>query len=536
MLSASTNAVYIKAELTPDATLIGWHLEGSYGEGIRRKVRILDAPTQVTVTDWGDYYVNEGLKKYEIRWKDPNPQDDTAPYDTVYYLYKNGAFYQEISGTSYTDTAFQENAVYGVAVVRRYATPEDRHEVHETERISVRGTASLHRTDPKTTIEGVRYDVEEFKQSEALNALYGGNYTFSDQQSPPSGAKEIDQKLLGRSNHCAYGFEPINFNTGNFLAESLDYTKEDIGTSALTVFRTYNAKADTTDGPFGAKWEIAYSAHLIFYQDGSIGYRRADGSQINFRKQADGSYQGNDDDYLRFAIGAEGTEFQITDAEGTVIAFTTGGLLKSITGADGNGVVISRDSQGLLTAITAASGAQLQVKMNEDGHIETLTTPGGNVLRYTYEGTFLTAFTDAAGAVTRYEYDRQGRMTRWYDGEGTCQAENRYDSQDRVVWQKDGNGEEYTLEYFSDHTVTIDASGNRNEIWFDEQKRTVKLVDAQGQEEIFAYGQEGEVNVKTDGNGLATAYEYDEKGNKIRDVAADGSVVSMEYDANNHFP
>jgi len=177
----------------------------------------------------------------------------------------------------------------------------------------------------------------ETAQSEYLNDLYGGNYTFSDNLEPPSGAKEVDQKLLGRSTRCAYGFEPINFNTGNFLLESADYEREDQGSSRLVIFRTYNAKADTADGPFGAKWQFTYSEHLIFYKGGDIGYQRGDGSIINFRKQADGTYQGNKDDYLQFATSAEGTEYQITEKDGTVTAFTTGGLLKSVTTQGGTG-------------------------------------------------------------------------------------------------------------------------------------------------------------------------------------------------------
>ena len=65
-------------------------------------------------------------------------------------------------------------------------------------------------------IEGVQHNVENFTQSEYLNDLYGGNYTFSDTPNPPSLSFALDQSLLGPHRFCSLGFEPINFNTGNF--------------------------------------------------------------------------------------------------------------------------------------------------------------------------------------------------------------------------------------------------------------------------------------------------------------------------------
>ena len=530
-LSRRVSEIYWKAELSPETTMLSWHVEGSVAADVNAYVQIMDAPIQLTAADWGTYYEHKDLKKYEITWSDPNPVDPTSDSATVYRLYKNGSLLEETSALRYTDEEYQKDAVYTVEAVRRYPAREDHHPKHFETRISDPATAASYTLPAKPVVEGVQYNPVETAQSEYINDLYGGNYTFSDHLTPPSGAKEVDQKLLGRSTRCAYGFEPINFNTGNFLLESADYEREDQGSSKLVIFRTYNAKADMVDGPFGAKWQFAYSEHLIFYKGGDIGYQRGDGSIINFRKQADGTYQGNDDDYLQFAFGAEGTEYQITEKDGTVTAFTTGGLLKSVTTQGGRVTSIERDENGLMTGIIAPSGAALLVTMDENGHITQLQTPDGGVMQYMYEGRFLTSFTDAAGFLTRYEYDDQGRMTAWYDSEDVQQVNNRYDSENRVIWQRDGDGGEYTLEYFSDHTVTTDAEGVKCEIWFDEEKRTTRMVDGTGQE--ISYAWEEEMTSCTASDGSVHIFEYDEQGNKIKDAAPDGSMVSMEYDAKN---
>ena len=55
-------------------------------------------------------------------------------------------------------------------------------------------------------------------RSEYLNDLYGGNYTFSTEANPPSVSFALDESLLGPHRFCSLGFEPVNFNTGNFLS------------------------------------------------------------------------------------------------------------------------------------------------------------------------------------------------------------------------------------------------------------------------------------------------------------------------------
>ena len=64
------------------------------------------------------------------------------------------------------------------------------------------------------TVNGVSYSLPEQAQSEYLNALYGGGYTFANEPRIPGGEEILLRSLLGRVDLCAYGLEPINFNTG----------------------------------------------------------------------------------------------------------------------------------------------------------------------------------------------------------------------------------------------------------------------------------------------------------------------------------
>ncbi len=267
-------------------------------------------------------------------------------------------------------------------------------------------------------IEGVQHNVENFTQSEYLNDLYGGNYTFSDTPNPPSLSFALDQSLLGPHRFCSLGFEPINFNTGNFYLQTRDYALADLGTSGFDVVRTYNTQSNETDGPFGAKWTTEYSQHLRLFNDGSVGYRRADGSEVIFYAQADGTFESNSTEYEFLSYDAVHTEYRISLTDGTVYAFASGGLLKRIEKDSGQHITeIVRDEDGLMTRIISPSQEELLVEMDQAGHIVGITTPGGATLRYTYSGKKLSSFTgcrrqdDEVCLRQKRPHDRMGLST-----------------------------------------------------------------------------------------------------------------------------
>ena len=108
--------------------------------------------------------------------------------------------------------------------------------------------------------------------------------------------------------------------------------------------------------------------------------------------------------------------------------FQSGGLLARVEENGGQHVTqILRDEDGLITKIISPSQEELPVEMDRAGHITKLTLPGGSEIRYVYKGKNLVAVTDPNGAVTKYQYDQQGRMTAWWDGRGTRQVQNTYD-------------------------------------------------------------------------------------------------------------
>jgi LysM repeat protein len=81
--------------------------------------------------------------------------------------------------------------------------------------------------------------------------------------------RQIDSALMGRGLHCEYGYEPVNFNTGNFWMEAVDVTIPEIeGDFAVT--RSYNSKGDGFQSMFGRNWEFGYAESLSLLEDGTV--------------------------------------------------------------------------------------------------------------------------------------------------------------------------------------------------------------------------------------------------------------------------
>lgn len=510
--------LYFKAEGT---ALEAWHIEGVASAGSSITPKLVCNPVNVTAKDWGDYYENEKLRRYELTWEDPTGWDDTAYNSTVYEVCRNGIFIGTAEETAFTDFEYEKDAVYIVRTVRRY---------EDGTRYSSYIKAETEKIPAPVRVSGVTNDTEEIKQSEYLNYLYGGGYTLSDEANPPH--DEIVLTVLGEIDLCANGLEPVNFATGNFYLTADDYEVTSYGLCDYVFERTYNTQYAEHDGPFGKGWESELSSHLTLYTGGDIVFHAPGGANVLFERNADGSYSGGEAYGIRLTAG--GSEYTVTDRYGDTRVFTSGGLLKAYRWHDGNEAAYLRDEDGLITALLLPDGAKVEITMDRGGHVTQITTLGGSTLTYTYsEEGRLVSFTDPAGAETKYEYDACGRMTKWFDANGNCQVVNEYDGENRVIHQQDANGSAWDLTYGEGHTVITDCDGNASEVWYDENYHTTRTVDAEGGTVCYTYNGSAEISSVTDGNGQTTLYEYDSLGHKTKETHPDGSFAAFEYDGRN---
>lgn len=71
-------------------TLRAIHLEGVTAKTRALKTTLVKAPYNVQATDYGDYYENEKLHRYELTWTDANRDDGTCGNELWFDIYRNG--------------------------------------------------------------------------------------------------------------------------------------------------------------------------------------------------------------------------------------------------------------------------------------------------------------------------------------------------------------------------------------------------------------------------------------------------------------
>lgn len=359
---------------------------------------------------------------------------------------------------------------------------------------------------------------------------------------------QIDAQLMGRGLHCEFGFEPVNLNTGNFYLTHIDASVPDYA-GEFSIERNYNSKGASYVSPFGRGWQFSFGEYLSKMEDGTLIYTQGDGSSLYFTEKEEGIYkcpEGYDLKLKRLKIREKeydfGTgkvkypvyEYEITDADNTVRRFDCFGSMTKVTDEKGNATVLSYDKNYNLTSVTSPAGSVYAFTMTEDGKVARIVLPNGGKLSYSYDDdNNLIRYTDAAGAVTRYEYDDRHLMTAWYDGRDNCVTANTYDSDGRVIRQKDAGGNEVGLTYEKDKTVTVDGNGNKTVYTYDSQFRTTSVLYADGTEETKKY--EGNRLVQeTDEMGHTTEYTYDTDGNKTKETLYNGVSRSYTYDGEHH--
>ena len=187
--------------------------------------------------------------------------------------------------------------------------------------------------------------------------------------------------------------------------------------------------------------------------------------------------------------------------------------LESFSDTNGNMLTFTEN------AIIHSNGTEVQFLRDELGRISRLTDPTGNQQFYKYDSNGdLAAHTDAEGNVTRFRYDARHNLLEFIDPRGNRAVRNEYDDDGRL-------------------TAIIDAEGHRIEFTSDIDGREQLIRDANGNVQRLLMDDNGNVLVRErtvtiDGvlNVAIEQYEYDERGNMLVQIDADGIRSEMTWD------
>ena len=310
-----------------------------------------------------------------------------------------------------------------------------------------------------------------------------------------------------------------------------------------TVTFTYDKKhnlASITD-PMGvavARNEYDDDGRLIATID-------ADGNRTEYEHDVDGRMEviadrlGNKTVYV---YDDQGNVLSTTDANGktTKSTYDSYGNVLTKTDAKGNITAYAYDASGNMTSVTDADGNILKNTYNGNNQVTSMKALGDTEILIDYdEKGHLTGTTDAEGNETTYSYDRKGNVTGITDELGKVMSA-KYDSEGNAIESIDSAGNKITS--------TFDASGNRltqttyvvtengteertTHYIYDDAGELIQTVDADGNATSVERNGNGMMSAAVDSKGRRTEYEYDNRGNVTKIIYSDGTTEEFEYDA-----
>ncbi len=328
--------------------------------------------------------------------------------------------------------------------------------------------------------------------------------------------------------------EPINTATGSFTHQVTDLTLPATGVS-FAFTRSYNS-IDALSGPLGQGWTHSYNASLTLKTGGDVTARAGSGQQLEFAKNADGSFTA--------AAGGRATlttiqgGYELVTYDQLHYRFDTAGKLTSLKDRNDKGLSFAYDGSGRLSTITDAANRQVTLSYDGSGLLTQVSVPGPRTVSYGYTSGRLTSVTDAAGKVWTYTYEQYGFLEKEIDPLSNTAFRNVYGSDGRVVEQYDALNNKTSFAWDTS-TQTQTITDARTNVWKDVYANNVlqKEIDATAKETQFATTADLNTSSVIGPDAKTTSMTYDTKGNLLTATgpASMGSPLkTLVYDAQNN--
>ena len=321
-------------------------------------------------------------------------------------------------------------------------------------------------------------------------------------------------------------FDPINSATGNFY-----YTKDDIiigGRYPLVFKRFYNAVGGQDGGMLGSNWTHNFNIRL--YDNGEqVHIVFDDGHVETYTRRVEGFYSPPLDRTNVLTLPEDGSKgFVLHFQSLQQYCFDENGHLFMIYDENGNDTALEYDGD-MLTKVSNTCGA-LSFSYNENSLLSCVTDHTGRKVDFEYTDGNLIKVTHPSGAILRYEYGKDGLISKVIDPLGIATVHNEYDQEGRTVVQHMPDGGVARLEYDDKKLTTsiTEQNGNRVVYFRDKYYRTVKAV-YDDFEENYLYDAKNMRTGHTDRNNNTWWYEFDIYGNTTKTTDPLGNTVIANY-------
>jgi RHS repeat-associated protein len=307
--------------------------------------------------------------------------------------------------------------------------------------------------------------------------------------------------------------------------------------------------------PVGLGWTHSFaqtlrpadpSGHVLYHLT-------AEGFESLYTQTGSATWIASSPGELRGTVRLAGSQYQLTDLDGTVTAFDAAtGLWLATTDRWGNALVGGYNGSGQLATVTDAAGRQIALSYS-GGQLSQIALPDGELWRLGYTGAELTSLFDPlhAGATPwksfAYGADSHGvvrLLTAVSDEAGVLLEAHGYNAADRGTSSVSAGGRDaVSVQYGASLanpvvvTHTIDGAASQVASFsLTYQRGRYLLLTVQGtcatcggatsDQQSLTYTTDNHVQSRTDGNGNVTSYAYNADGNVTAMTEAVGTPLA----------
>jgi RHS repeat-associated protein len=256
------------------------------------------------------------------------------------------------------------------------------------------------------------------------------------------------------------GGDPVDLGSGLFVMDHTDLALPDVTPIALA--RTYR-QADTNNRGWGAGWSHPYFSYLWSanqYQE--VDLILPDGGRVHYVRTSPGTgwadavfeHTGTPSAFYQSHIVWNGNGWDLTLKDGTKLVFLENGPLVLIVDRYGNRTSLLRlgsDPKGNIDVIRSPNGRWIQLTYDTFNRITRAEDNSGRAVTYDYTAPDATGklwkVHDAAGGITEYGYDANGRLRTIKDAKLISYLTVDYDASGRVQTQTQADSTTFQFAY-----------------------------------------------------------------------------------------
>lgn len=330
--------------------------------------------------------------------------------------------------------------------------------------------------------------------------------------------------IAGADSSSMFSTDPVNLSNGNYVYEKSFLKFDTVIPMEFQIF--YNIQSEEA-GALGRGWIHSYEVRLI--HDGEkISMVQDDGSLLSFLKDEEDTYYPLFGTFG--SLRREENGYEVTDRDKFTYCFDENGRWTVRKDSFGNILTLSYGEDAKLSAVQDERGNSYRFFYDTGGKIKGVADQTGRQLQFLYEEDRLAEIVDPAGRSSKFKYDQNGWLTELKDGRDVICLKNTFDSAKRTVRQEFPDGGLVSYEYLDDAGQVRMTEQNGNVIVYehDEFYRTVRNIYENG-EERFTYNDRHQRTSFTDRNGNTSYYDYDENGNPTSFKNALGDELKYTY-------